>query len=182
MFRITTASIASLSTGRTSRRALVTVAATGALLLAGCGGDGGSSGLGDLVDGGTDITTDDGSSIDLGDISDDCVRASKAFEEAGKAFDEFSAGTGAEFDVDSFKSDVADARSAVPEDIRGAYDTYMNALLGYAEILDGVDPADAANPENMNLAIEALGKLTAPEVMTALEELTNYFTTECYGG
>lgn len=185
MFRIITQTqpgSASVRTGRRSRRALVTIATTGALLFAGCGGDGGSGSLDDLVDGGTDITLDDGSSIDLGDVSDDCVKASKAFEEAGKAFDEFSAGTGAEFDVDAFKSDVAEARSAVPEDIRGAYDTYMNALLGYAEVLDGVDPADAADPENMNLAIEALGKLTAPDVMTALEELTTYFTTECYGG
>ena len=180
MFRIITHP--GSASGRKARRALAALATTGSLLIAGCGGDGGSSTLEDLVDGGTDITLDDGSSLDLGDVTDDCVKASKAFEEAGKAFDEFSAGTGSEFDVDAFKSDVADARSAVPEDIRGAYDTYMNALLGYAEVLDGVDPADAADPENMNLAIEALGKLTAPEVMTALEELTNYFTTECYGG
>jgi len=182
MFRTTTPSAVRSSV----RRTLTVAVATGALVLAGCGGDGGSKSLEDLVDGGTDITTDasgdDGSSLDLGDVTDDCVKASKAFEEAGKAFDEFSAGSGAEFDVDEFKSNVADARSSVPEDIRGAYDTYMNALLAYAEILDGVDPADAADPENMNLAIEALGKLTAPDVMTALEELTNYFTTECFGG
>lgn len=180
MFRITTH--LRPASGLTARRVLAAVAATGALALAGCGGDGGSGTLDDLVDGGTDITTEDGSSLDLGDVTDDCVKASKAFEEAGKAFDEFSAGTGAEFDVDSFKSDVAEARSAVPDDIRDAYDTYMNALLAYAEVLDGVDPADAADPENMNLAIEALGKLTAPDVMAALEELTNYFTTECYAG
>lgn len=151
-------------------------------MLAGCGGDGGSNGLEDLVDGGTDITTDDGSSLDLGDVTDDCIKASAAFDEASQAFYQFTSGSGTTIDIDEFRSDIEEARSAVPNDIKDAYDVYMDAMLGYAEIYKNADPADPASAENLELSMEALTKLSSPEVLTAMEELTNYFITECTGG
>lgn len=168
---------------RISLRTAVVAVAAGSLALGACGG---GSSTKDLINGGDDSngqSTDNSSdsSIDLGDVSGNCLKASAAFTEATKAFDQFSAGTGTTIDIEKFKSDIEDARSAVPDEIKGAYDTYMDALLDYADIYKDIDPNDPTSAENMSLAIEALGKLTSTEVMAALDKLTTYFTTECAG-
>lgn len=163
--------------------ALATVLTVATFGLAACGG--GGSSVTDAVDGSDDTSeaADGGSGdADLGDISNECARAGAAFTKALESFDELSTSMASgevSIDVDALRSDIESAREAVPNEIRGAYDTYMAAFLDYAEILNGLDPQDYADPAVLEQLTQATQAFGSAEIMEAMNALTEYFTQEC---
>lgn len=172
-------------TGRRRRRGLGVIAAAVTFGLAACGGGGGSS-VADELDGTDDMTQNsdgsDSGNADLGDISNDCARAGAAFTRALESFDQLTdalSGGTIEIDLDELRSDIEAGRDAMPSEVRDAYDTYMDAFLAYAEVLNGVSPEDFTDPEAVERFSQAAAAFGTAEVMQATTELTDYFTREC---
>jgi hypothetical protein len=144
--------------------------------VAACGGGGGSSNL-------SDVGNNDDIDTGLGDMEyeatgNKCLDAAAAFGYAIGAMG--NAVTGADWDIEDYRKNMATARAAIADKLKADFDIVTQAYDKYAEVLQKVsDAGGMASEEGMAILSAAEFSFDEEEVQAASERILAYFQTEC---
>ena len=160
----------------------VAIASVLVFSLASCGGDD-SSDVSDAIEAITEggDTSDMGgdTDIDLEDTGNSCMNASLAM---GSAYAAFSTAIldPTQFNIDTYRADMAKARELVSDEIRPDFDLMTSAYDAAAEaIIRAQDAGGFTSAAGMAELEKVSAVFDDPEVQAAADRVGNYFVEDC---